>query len=82
MRYRDLTRKTAIELKGCIKAGAPEWLAGYAKASMTKADYYHGRRLNSTCPLRTRAMNELLQLGDVLRYWKRWASRAPEVGHE
>ena len=73
MRYRDLTRKTAIELKACIKAGAPEWLAGYANASMAKADYYHGRRLNSTCPLRTRAMNELLQLGDVLRHWKRWA---------
>ncbi len=82
MRYRDLARKTTCDLKACIKAGAPDWLAGYARASMTKADYFHARRRNSTCPLRARAMNELLQLGDVLRYWKRWASRAPEVGHE
>ena len=72
MRYRDLSRKTANELKACIEAGAPEWLAGYAKASMAKADHYHGVRRSITCPLRTRAMNELLQLGDVLRYWRRW----------
>ena len=73
MRYRDLLRKTVADLKTCIKAGAPEWLVGYAKASMAKADYYHGRRRGRTCPLRARAMNELLQLGDMLRYWKRWA---------
>ena len=73
MRYRDLFRRTASDLKACIKSGAPQWLIGYAKASMTKADYYHARRRNSTCPLRARAMNELLQLGDVLRHWRRWA---------
>lgn len=73
MRYRDLLRKTTHDLRDCIKAGAPEWVAGYAKASMTKADYYHGRRRSRTCPLRARAMNELLQLGDVLLYWKWWA---------
>lgn len=73
MRYRDLSRKTASELKACVKAGAPEWLVGYAKASMAKAGHYHAGRRSITCPLRTRAMNELLQLGDVLRYWKRWA---------
>lgn len=73
MRYRDLVRKTANELKACTKAGAPEWLVGYAKASMAKADYFHSRRRSATCPARTRAMNELLQLGDVLRYWERWA---------
>ena len=73
MRYRDLTRKTEIELKACIKAGAPEWLAGYAKASMAKADYHHARRRSRTCPERVKAMSELLQLGDMLRYWK-WCS--------
>lgn len=73
MRYRDLVGKTASELKTCTKAGAPEWLVGYAKASMDKADYFHSRRRSATCPARTRAMNELLQLGDVLRYWQRWA---------
>lgn len=71
MRYRDLTRKTAIELKACIKAGAPEWLAGYAKASMAKADYHHARRRSRTCLERAKAMSELLQLGDMLRYWRR-----------
>lgn len=73
MRYRELSRKTASDLKACIKAGAPDWLAGYAKASMAKAHQYHGARRSITCPLRARAMNELLQLGDILRYWKRWA---------
>jgi len=73
MRYRELMRKTAIELKACIKAGAPEWLVGYAEASMAKADHYHGRRRSRACPLRARAMSELLQLGDMLRYWK-WCS--------
>lgn len=73
MRYRDLSRETLSDLKSCIKAGAPEWLVGYAKASMAKADYFHSRRLSATCSARTRAMNELLQLGDMLRYWKRWA---------
>ena len=73
MRYRDLLRKTAADLKTCIKADAPEWLVGYAKASMAKAAHYHGARRNIACPLRARAMNELLQLGEMLRYWKRWA---------
>ena len=73
MRYRYLTRKTAGDLKACIKAGLPDWMAGYAKASMAKADHYHAARRSITCPLRARAMNELLQLGDMLRYWKRWA---------
>lgn len=73
MRYRELVGKTASELKACIKAGAPEWLVGYAKASMAKADYFHSRRRNAACPARSRAMNELLQLGDMLRYWRRCA---------
>lgn len=79
MRYRDLSRQTSSDLKVCIKAGAPEWLAGYAKASMAKADYYHGKRRSIACPLRSRAMNELLQLGDLLRHWKRWGSHAAET---
>ncbi|OEC58396.1 hypothetical protein [Pseudomonas sp. AP42] len=73
MRYRELVRKTTSDLSACVKAGVPEWLAGYAKASMAKADYYHARRRSRTCPLRARAMNELLQLSDVLRHWRRWA---------
>ncbi|MNP00601.1 hypothetical protein D3C76_923930 [compost metagenome] len=73
MRYRDLLRKTASDLKHCIKSDAPEWLVGYARVSMAKANHYHSRRRGLTCPLRARAMSELLQLGDMLRYWKRWA---------
>ncbi len=71
MRYRDLLRKTTSDLKACIKAGAPDWLVGYAKASVDKANYFHERRLYAACPLRMRAINELLQLGDMLRHWKR-----------
>ena len=73
MRYRDLLRKTTSDLKACIKAGAPEWLVGYAKASVAKAGYFHAGRRTGACALRMRAMNELLQLGDMLRYWKRCA---------
>ena len=69
MRYRELTRKVLRDLKVCIKAGAPEWLVGYAKASMAKADYFHSRRRSVTCSSRSLAMGELLRLGDVLRHY-------------
>ena len=70
MRYRDLLRKTKNDLKACVEVGAPEWLVSYAKASMAKASYFHAGRRTGACALRMRAMNELLQLGDMLRYWK------------
>ena len=73
MRYRNLVRKTKRELKACMRRGAPEWLSGYAKESMAKADYFHARRLSQSCSVRSRAMNELLQIGDLLRYWQRWS---------
>ena len=73
MRYRDLVRRTKRELKVCMKRGAPDWLSGYANESMAKADYFHVRRLSQSCSVRSRAMNELLQLGDMLRYWRRWS---------
>lgn len=73
MRYRDLVRITRRELKSCAKREAPEWLKGYAKESMAKADFFHVRRRSSSCAVRSRAMNELLQLGDMLRYWRQWS---------
>lgn len=72
MRYRDLVRITRRELKVCVKRDAPEWLKGYAKESMAKADFFHVRRRCGSCSARGRAMNELLQLGDMLRYWQRY----------
>lgn len=71
MRYRDLLRKTASDLKDCAKSGAPEWLVGYAEASMDKANYHHARRRSAACAARSNAVNELLHLSDVLRYWMR-----------
>ena len=72
MRYRDLVRITRRELKVCVKRDAPEWLKGYAKESMAKADFLHARRRSRSCSAQVRAMNELLQLGDMLRYWQRY----------
>ena len=67
--YRDLVRRARRKLKECIKADAPDWLVGYAEASIHKADYFHAKRRCASCPSRIRAVNEVLQLQDVLRHY-------------
>lgn len=69
MRYRDLVRSATKKVKACRKHDAPEWLLEYAKASMSKADYFFARRRGVYCRLRCRAMDQLLQLLDVLRHY-------------
>jgi hypothetical protein len=70
MRYRDLLRQLKRQLASCEKSGAPDWLVSYAKHSIAKANYFYERRRGHSCSARAKAVNQLLQLGDVLRHWK------------
>ena len=73
--YRDLVRHSQRQVKASVKASAPEWLIGYAESSIRKANFFHARRRSLTCPLRSRAVNELLQLDDVLSHYLRSVTR-------
>lgn len=69
MRYLDLMRAVNRKVKACQKRGAPDWLVSYAESSKRRADFFFCRRKGPCCPRRSRAMEQLLQLMDVLRHF-------------